>query len=737
MGKINPARKFRKSCGNRHVWGALRQVWAVLFLASILGAAGGHPAVAQAERDDVLVLAIGNTRYKTDGRSDAPDVPFAGKDALAFSELWTEFYGLASDQVVVRENVTLSNLRALFGTAGSPAGQLHKSVPRSVRTVIVFFSGHGVPGRINSQGEVRSQPFLLPVDGTAAEPEQTAYPLQELVAALGRLQVDNVILVLDACFTGLTPAPEATMVEGSSASFGVAFAAVEKPPKVSILSATSREGNQIANWLDERQHGAFTWHLLEGLRGAADRDRDRDLTLQELFIYVGDRLSVGNLQQPLGRAQNPNLDPPQADLLLAVLPEKTPGSDGVLTVKPDGSGEFRTIAEAVASAKAGDRVEIHPGRYLGGVVVDKAIEIVGIGKREDILWEAKTEHVIKWTAGSGRIANLTMRQIGVPGDEHFGAVDFQGGSALIEGNDLTSSVGSIVHIRKTGADPVVRGNTLRDGKAAGIFVYDNGKGRIEENQIFGNVASGIVIGTGADPVVRGNTLRDGRESGIHVNNNGKGRIEENQIFRNALSGIEISTGADPVVRGNTLRDGKAAGIFVYDNGKGRIEENQIFGNAYAGIAIETGADPFVRGNTVRDGKQGGIWVYDNGMGRIEENQIFGNAWAGIQISTGADPVVRGNTLRDGRESGIHVYNNGKGRIEENQIFGNALAGIEIKTGADPVVRGNRVTTNKRAGILIVDGGQGEIVGNDLRGNGGKALDIRSTAGKVKARDNQQ
>ncbi|MCA3448693.1 MAG: right-handed parallel beta-helix repeat-containing protein [Rhodobacter sp.] len=545
------------------------------------------------------------------------------------------------------------------------------------------------------------------------------------------------ILVLDACFTGLTPAPEATMVEGSSASFGMAFAAVEKPPKVSILSATSREGNQIANWLDERQHGAFTWHLLEGLRGAADRDRDRDLTLQELFIYVGDRLSVGNLQQPLGRAQNPNLDPPQADLLLAVLPEKTPGSDGVLTVKPDGSGEFRTIAEAVTAAKAGDRVEIHPGRYLGGVVVDKAIEIVGIGKREDILWEAKTEDVIMWTAGSGRIANLTMRQIGVSGDENFGAVDFQGGSAIVEGNDLTSSDGAIIYIGMTGADPVVRGNTLRDGKDAGIHVYDNGKGRIEENQIFGNDSAGIGIGTGADPVVRGNTLRDGKQAGILVYDNGKGRIEENQIFGNAFAGIEIKTGADPIVRGNTLRDGKEVGIFVYDSGKGRIEENQIFGNALAGIEITTGADPIVRGNIVRDGKQGGIFVNDNGKGRIEENQIFGNAFAGIEITTGADPIVRGNIVRDGKQGGIFVYDSGKGRIEENQIFGNALAGIAIKTGADPVVRGNRVTTNKQAGIWIYDGGQGEIVGNDLRGNSGKALDIDSTAGTVTARDNQQ
>ncbi|NUB46745.1 caspase family protein [Fertoebacter nigrum] len=361
MNGIGSTREVREACRARRDWQALRRRLATLCLILILGVTRALPTVAQGLRDDVLVLAIGNSRYKSDGRSDAPDVPYAGNDAKAFAGVWTTKYGVVTDQVSVRENFTLSNLRALFGTETAPEGQLHKSLPKSVRTVIVFFSGHGVPGSIRAQDLGGSQPFLLPVDGTAGAPEQTAYPLSDLVAALARLPVDNVVLVLDACFTGLTPAPEATMVEGSSAGFGVAFAAVKTPAKVAILSATSRDGNQFANWLDDRKHGAFTWHLLEGLRGAADRNRDRDMMLHELFGYVDDRLSVANLRQPPGRAQNPNLNPPQADLLLAVLPdvrEQDVVADGVLTTQPPvlpapeawGSSNLESILEQIGGA---------------------------------------------------------------------------------------------------------------------------------------------------------------------------------------------------------------------------------------------------------------------------------------------------------------------------------------------------------------------------------------------------
>ena len=52
-------------------------------------------------------------------------------------------------------------------------------------------------------------------------------------------------------------------------------------------------------------HGLFTHSLLEGLRGAADRDRDRTVTLQELYDYV--EAEVRRTARSVGRDQHPVL----------------------------------------------------------------------------------------------------------------------------------------------------------------------------------------------------------------------------------------------------------------------------------------------------------------------------------------------------------------------------------------------------------------------------------------------
>ena len=45
----------------------------------------------------------------------------------------------------------------------------------------------------------------------------------------------------------------------------------------------------------------------------------------------------------------------------------------------------------------------------------------------------------------------------------------------------------------------------------------------------------------------------GNQGGIYVFGEGRGLIEQNNIFGNALAGIQIRTGSDPIVRLNKVR----------------------------------------------------------------------------------------------------------------------------------------------------------------------------------------
>ena len=155
---------------------------------------------------------------------------------------------------------------------------------------------------------------------TPAEPDapRFGYALKNLVAQLRGIKRAKVTLILDACFSGMSPAGALAPTSGA---FGVA---VEAPKaRVSILSATAWDRPEQAFWNEPEGHGAFTWFLLEGLQGAADRAGNRDgaLSLAELHAYVTEGVVLYTIRRGEGVSQTPSLSASDADAEWARLEE--------------------------------------------------------------------------------------------------------------------------------------------------------------------------------------------------------------------------------------------------------------------------------------------------------------------------------------------------------------------------------------------------------------------------------
>lgn len=78
-------------------------------------------------------------------------------------------------------------------------------------------------------------------------------------------------------------------------------------------------------------------------------------------------------------------------------------------------------------------------------------------------------------------------------------------------------------------------------------------------------------------------------------NSGRGLLEENDIFNNAFTGVLISSGSRPILRKNRIFGGKAAGIEVTNGGGGVIEDNEVFDNDFDGISLATGVTTTIMG----------------------------------------------------------------------------------------------------------------------------------------------
>jgi F-box protein 11 len=275
-------------------------------------------------------------------------------------------------------------------------------------------------------------------------------------------------------------------------------------------------------------------------------------------------------------------DPPRAEPSAAAEPSQAASAAGA-TAKPElpklvvnqlHRGDHTTIAGAIKAAKPGTLIAVEPGLYREGLVIDKPLEIVGQGTIGDVVIEIADANVILFQAIMGRIANVSLRQLG----GNFFAVDITRGRLDLEDCDITSQGFACVAVHND-ADPRLRRNRIHDGKRGGVYIYEQGRGTLEDNDIFANALSGVEIKTGGDPVLRRNRIHDGKQSGVFVNEQGRGTLEDNDIFANAYTGVEIKKGGDPILRRNRITQNGYEAIRVHQGGRGTFEANDLRGNA--------------------------------------------------------------------------------------------------------------------------------------------------------------
>jgi formylglycine-generating enzyme required for sulfatase activity len=252
-------------------------------------AVAGAPVTAQAAPYDLAVI-VTNSQYES---PNTPVAEYAERDGDAVKKTLQRVFGLSENNIDWRKNQTRSNLDVLFGPKDHPEqGELWTRVNNPKARVYVYYSGHGAP-HIPRDGQ--PEPYLLTRDGNPDRLPLTAYALQTLRENLAALKRDklpegDVILILEACFSGQTGAgkPLRPNTSATSISFDVG-------KQEGIVEIAAAEGNQVANWDPRARLGMFTNLLLWGLHGEADSkawggNEDKVITLAELKEYVDQRM---------------------------------------------------------------------------------------------------------------------------------------------------------------------------------------------------------------------------------------------------------------------------------------------------------------------------------------------------------------------------------------------------------------------------------------------------------------
>lgn len=297
------------------------------------------------------------------------DLQFAERDARRVAEVLRELGGYPAANVRTVLAPTPARLR---GALDAVAAAVEADAAAGRRTLVFFYySGHA-----------RATALVLGADEVA---------IDDLRARIDALPATVKVVVLDACQSGAF-----TRTKGAEPAADFSYNSLQRLDAAGIAVMASSSESELSQESDFLEGSYFTHHLLVGLRGGGDRNRDGRVSLDEAYQYAYHQTLVATSQTAVGRQHvSLRVDLEGQGELTLTYPER---ADATLTLAAPIAGDVlvqRVPAEAVLA-------EIHK---TAGAAFDVAIPA---GRYRVLVRTATVAHRCPVTVPSGGAATVTL-----------------------------------------------------------------------------------------------------------------------------------------------------------------------------------------------------------------------------------------------------------------------------------------------------------------------------------------
>ncbi|QDT14990.1 right-handed parallel beta-helix repeat-containing protein [Alienimonas californiensis] len=364
----------------------------------------------------------------------------------------------------------------------------------------------------------------------------------------------------------------------------------------------------------------------------------------------------------------------------------------VVTVAADGSGDVRTVAEALAKVADDGRVRVLPGTYREEpLVIDRPVTLEGVGPREEIEIQCATGYPVWLTATGAVVRGLSLTctapaRLNAEGEpvETFEAIYVTAGRPTIEDCFLRSEFGGGVGVQGAGAEPTVRNCVVEDAGLNGIHIADGAGGFYAGCVV--RRAKGIgfaAAGAGTAPTVRNCSAEDGEGNGLVILDGAAGTYEGCVFKRHKGPSIAVAgAGTAPSLKNCSAEDG-AHGLYIGGGAAGSYQDCAFTGDALASIFVEgAGTAPTLTNCSVVGGKDTGLLIHDGAAGVFEGCTFKDHQYAGVTLQdAGTRPTLRRCTIAGNGYQAIWVRAGAGATVENCDLSGNVRGPTFLDEGA--------------------------------------------------------
>ena len=232
---------------------------------------------------DVYAVIIGISDYQDDR---IPDLRFAVNDAQEFYNILVDpnYRDIPEDHVklLLDQEATTRNIKEAIGKWLSDQA-------KEEDTALIYYAGHG--------SSEKEESYWVTYEADIDDLYATALNNNEIYDMLNRITSKRVITFLDSCYSA------ATVKRNDGIRAIPTEIPWEKFSGEGRVTISASDGKQLSLELEKYHHGVFTYYLLEGLKGKADKNLDAIIDLDEIWDYV--KYQVTEIAREAGYAQNP------------------------------------------------------------------------------------------------------------------------------------------------------------------------------------------------------------------------------------------------------------------------------------------------------------------------------------------------------------------------------------------------------------------------------------------------
>ena len=496
---------------------------------------------------------------------------------------------------LVNESATKSNIRDAIQWMANKAS--------AGDTCLFYFSGHGnSPIDYNGDEVDGLDESLSTFDDSIID--------DELEEWIDEIKTEKVVAILDACHSGGVLTPFLQISEAVEAYDLDGFASDLE--KADCLVLASNRMDEEGYDVHELKNSVFTYFIVQGLWGAADKDNNGEISVREVCDYSFPKIVdySEDTQHPLLWPDDNTANNFTLIKLKASIPKRIRVPD-----------EYRIIQEAVEAAMPGDTIEVSPGSYTETIIINKPLTI-------------NAPH----------------------------------GGAIIQAANTSLSC-----IFITIGNTTLSGLTCQNG-ANGIFLYKSNNSTIKNNAATSNGMAGICFNSSSDIMFTNNIVNSNGMFGILMDSSSDIMFTNNIVNSNGMFGIYPFFSNSNRFTNNTANSNGMVGIYPLFSSNNMFTNNTANSNSI-GIFLGYSNNTILTNNTAKSNSMIGIYQLFSSNNMFTNNTANSNSMFGIILHSSSNNILTNNIANSNSMFGIYLNSSSDNTLTSNTVNSNTIVGI--------------------------------------------------------------